>query len=79
MAQPAGIGKMQVRDWIRGLFLTILTAVVAVIKTSIDAGDLVFNWKAIATAAVGAIVAYISMNLLTNNKGQLLTPDQPKP
>ena len=60
------------RDFIRGLFVAVLTAVVTFMYTSIQTGSLTFDWKAIGMAALSSALAYIMKNLLTNSNDELL-------
>ena len=60
------------KDFIKGLFIAILTAVITMLYTSIEAGELMLNWKAIGMTAISAALAYITKNLLTNSNGQIL-------
>lgn len=60
------------RDFIRGLFVAVLTAIVTFMYTSIQNGSLTFDWKAIGMAALSSALAYIMKNLLTNSSDQLL-------
>ena len=77
MAQQSGLGQLNTRNWLRGLAVAVVTAVLTVIQTSVAAGSLVFNWIAIITVGLTAAIGYILLNLGTNNKGELLTKDVP--
>jgi uncharacterized membrane protein YvlD (DUF360 family) len=60
------------RDFIRGLFMAVVSAIVALLYTSIQAGNFIVDWKAIGMAALSAALAYITKNLLTNSTDELL-------
>lgn len=60
------------KDFIKGLFIAVLTAVITMLYTSIEAGELMINWKAIGMTAISAALAYITKNLLTNSNGDIL-------
>lgn len=77
--KTSGIFKLVTKDWLKGLIVAILGAIFAVIQPLISTGTLTFDWKYIGTVALGAGLAYITKNFLTNNKDQLLTKDVPKP
>jgi len=62
-------------DYIKGLIMAVLTAVITVIYTSIQAGSIVFDWKVIAMSALSAALAYITKNLLTNSQNKMLQPE----
>jgi uncharacterized membrane protein YvlD (DUF360 family) len=60
------------KDFIKGLFVAVVSAVIALLYTSLQAGNLVIDWKAIGMAALSAALAYITKNLLTNSSDELL-------
>lgn len=66
------------RDFIRGLFVAVLTAVVTFMYTSLQTGSLTFDWKAIGMAALSSALAYIMKNLLTNSNDELLKSESIK-
>jgi len=66
------------KDWIKGLVIAILTAIITVVYNTIQTGALVLDWKAISIAAISAALAYITKNLLTNSDDQLLTKEPVK-
>ena len=63
------------KDFLKGLVVAVITAVITIVYTSIQVGDLNFDWKAIAMAALSSALAYIMKNLFTNNNDQLLKKD----
>jgi branched-subunit amino acid transport protein len=63
------------KDFLKGLVVAVLTAVITVIYTTIESGTLTFDWKAIAMAALSAALAYITKNLLTNSEDKFLAKD----
>jgi len=60
------------KDFTRGLFIAVLSAVVTFLYTCIQAGNFVIDWSAIGMAALSAALAYITKNLLTNSNDELL-------
>ena len=66
------------RDWIKGLVVAVITAIITVVYNTIQAGALVLDWKAISIAGISAALAYITKNLLTNSQDQLLTKEPTK-
>lgn len=60
------------KDFLKGLVLSVLSAVVTVLYTSIESGNLTFDFKAIGMVALSTALGYIVKNLLTNSKDQLL-------
>jgi hypothetical protein len=59
-------------DFIKGLLMAVLSSVITVVYQTVEAGSLVFDWKAIGTMAFTAAIAYIMKNLFTNSTGDFL-------
>lgn len=59
--------SLNTRDLIRGGLMAILVPVFVIIQQSLTAWTLVFDWKAIAIAAIGGLLAYITKNFFTND------------
>jgi hypothetical protein len=59
-------------DFIKGLLMAVLSSVITVVYQTIEAGSLVFDWKAIGTIALTSGLAYIMKNLFTNSTGGFL-------
>lgn len=53
------------KDILRGLLIAILTPVLVLIQQSIEAGNLVFEWKSLLIAGVGGGLAYLIKNFFT--------------
>lgn len=66
---------LDTKDFLKGLVLAVLTAVITIVYTSIEAGNLAFDWKAIGMTALSSALAYIMKNLFTNSNGDLLKKD----
>ena len=66
---------LNTRDFVKGLFIAVITAVITVVYTTIQTGTLSFDWKVISTTALTAALAYIMKNLFTNSNDQLLKKD----
>lgn len=60
------------KDFIKGLVVAILTAIVTVLYNTIETGSLEFNIKSIVISALSAALAYIMKNALTNSDDQFL-------
>lgn len=58
--------SLGVRDFLRGLAIAVIAPVILVIQQSLELGELVFNWKLIATTAISAGLAYVVKNLFTS-------------
>ena len=64
------------KDFIKGLLLSVLTAVVTIVYKSVEAGSLTFDWKAIVTTALATALSYLLKNLLTNSQGEILKSEK---
>lgn len=60
--------NLTLSDWVKGLIVAVITPVITIIMTSLQAGNLVFDWKAIGITALAALLAYITKNWLTPAK-----------
>lgn len=68
----SSIFTLNTSDFLKGLIMAVLSSVITVIYQTIEAGSLVFDWKAIGTMALTAGLAYIMKNLFTNSNGGFL-------
>lgn len=69
--------NLNTRDFLKGLLIAVLTAVLATVGVLIESGTL-FTKASLTTigiAALSAFLAYISKNLFTNTQGEILTPE----
>ena len=57
--------SLGVKDVLRGLLIAILTPILVLIQQSIEAGNLVFEWKSLLIAGVGGGLAYLIKNFFT--------------
>jgi len=64
------------KDTAKSLVMAVLGAVMAVIETSITAGNFHFDWQAIWKTALAACVAYLAKNFFT--KAEVKTPAESK-
>jgi hypothetical protein len=53
------------KDIFKGLIVAVITPVFTIIMTSLNAGVLTFDWKAIGATAAAAALAYLLKNFLT--------------
>ena len=56
----------------KGLLVSVGGAVIATIETSVQAGQLSFNWKTIGSVALAAGLSYLIKNFFTPT--QTITP-----
>lgn len=52
-------------DFLRGLLLSVIFAVLTFVETSMEAGNFVFDWKTITKVAGLALVSYLIKNYFT--------------
>ena len=64
--------SLDLKDIGKGLIVAVGSAVVTTVQTSLQSGSLNFNWKLIATVALGAGLAYLGKNFFTT--ASLKTP-----
>jgi uncharacterized membrane protein YvlD (DUF360 family) len=66
------------QDFLHGLFIAVIGAVLAVVTSTLQAGTLTFDYKAIGTTAAIAALSYVSKKFLSNSEGQILTSEPSK-
>ena len=71
----SGFLSLNTKDFIKGLLLSVFTSVISILYTSVEAGNLVFYKKAIATTALTTALGYIMKNLLTNSEDKFMKPE----
>lgn len=59
-------------DFIKGLVVAVLSAVITLLYSTIQSGTLTIDWKQIGIVALTSALAYITKNLVTNSDGTLL-------
>lgn len=72
----SSIFTLNTNDFIKGLIMAVLSSVITVVYQTVEAGSLVFDWKAIGTMALTSALAYIMKNLFTNSTGKLFAKEQ---
>ena len=73
-------GKLNLSDFWKGLIVAVLMAVATGLYTSVEAGQFPASWndwKVILLAGVGAGLAYILKNLVTNSQGGIAKKEPP--
>jgi len=75
--KTSGIFTLNWKDFLKGLVMAVIGALIGIIGPTIESGEWVFSWPAIWKMAAGAAFAYIVKNLVTNNNDQLLKKDDP--
>jgi hypothetical protein len=63
---------LNTKDFIKGLVVAVLSAVVTILYNTIQTGTLDFDWKQIGVMALTSALAYIMKNLLSNSNGLFL-------
>lgn len=64
--------SINAKDFLKGLFLVVLTSVITIVYQTLQTGLLTFDWNVIGTTALTAGLAYILKQLTTNSNGELL-------
>lgn len=62
--------NIDLNDLGKGLILAVLTSVLTVVYTTVQAGSLSFDWKLVATTALTSAIGYLLKNLFTNSTGE---------
>ena len=66
------------RDFLKGLIVAVLSAVLTWAYTALEAGTLFAPGalKSMGMVALAALLSYLLKNLFTNKEGEILTPDK---
>lgn len=75
--KKAPLFSLNFNDLVKGLFVAVIGAVIGLITATIEAGSLDFDWALIGRTALLATLAYLTKNLLTNSKDEILTKERP--
>ena len=68
----SGIFELNWRDLIKGLILSVLTAVLTYIYQILQSGNLTIGWNQVALVSITALLGYLIKNLATDTNGKLL-------
>jgi len=72
--KTSSLFSLDFKDLGKGILVAVGGAVIAAVESSIQAGSLIFNWKAIGGVALAAGLSYLVKNLFT--PAQTVTPAQ---
>jgi hypothetical protein len=77
MKTKAKLFMLNARDFFKGLVLAVITAIITFLANELQIGSSVdlSLLKRMGIAAVIAFLSYLVKNLLTNSKGDILTPE----
>jgi hypothetical protein len=69
--------KLNAQDFIKGIIVAGLVAVLGSLQTILEAGALPTGaeWLTIGKMAGAAIISYLLKNLFTNSQGQIAKPE----
>lgn len=59
--------SLSLNDFWKGLIIAVGTAIFPIIMQSINANQLTFDWKLIATTGIGAFLTYLAKNYFTDD------------
>ena len=65
------------KDFVHGLFIAVVGAVLTVVTQTIQSNTLTFDYKAIGTTAAIAAISYISKKFISNSQGEILQGEPP--
>lgn len=63
------------RDFVKGLIMAVISAVLVVIQETVSNGSLSFHWQTIGKIALLTAITYITKNWLTNSKDHFMTKE----
>jgi hypothetical protein len=69
--------SLNTQDYLKGLLVSVLSAILTIVYQTVQSGSLTFDWKAIGTIATTAALGYILKNLMTNSQDQFLKSEAP--
>lgn len=69
---------LNIRDFLKGLILALITAIITFLSNELSAGSAIdiHLLKRIGIASVIAFLSYLVKNFFTNSKDQILTPEK---
>ena len=70
----SGFLSLNTKDFIKGLIVAVVSALIAGVLQLLQAGPFTFDWatfQPIVLTAVSAGLAYLSKNLFTNSGGEI--------
>jgi hypothetical protein len=68
--------SLSTKDFIKGLIVAVLTSVITIVYTSLQAGSLNFDFKLIASTGLSSALAYILKNLVTNSNDEIMKKEK---
>jgi len=71
----AGFFNLKTKDFIKGLILAVITAVITFLTDMLNLG-VEFEWKKILITSVIAMLSYLVKNLFTNSEDEFLKKEQ---
>lgn len=66
------IGKLNWKDFGKGLVVTVLSAVITYLYQVVQSGSFVVDWQVIGQVALSSGLGYILKNLLSDTEGKVL-------
>lgn len=70
----SALGKLNGNDFIKGLILAVITAVLTAVYNTLESGSQI-DWKAVATIGITAFIGYLLKNIASNSNGEVLKKD----
>ena len=62
--------SLNTQDFLKALVIASLTPALVILQESLEAGQLIFDWKHMGMAALGGGVAYLIKNFFTGAKNE---------
>jgi len=74
--ENTSFGNLSVKSWLRGLYYTVLTAVLPMLITLLGTGTITLTQlKVIGISALSVALTYILTHLWTNSKDEMFTKE----
>ena len=72
--EKSKLWKLDLRDFLKGLVVAVIAAVITSVYTVIETGQTIFDvdWRVTLSVAITAGISYVLKNLSTNSEDKLL-------
>lgn len=74
--KKSGLLELNYKDWLKGLFVSIVSAVLTAVMQMLTLVPPMIDFKQIGIVALTTVIAYIVKQLATNNNGDLFKKDE---
>lgn len=68
--------SLNLRDWLKGVYVAVVSPVLALILEQIGVGNFSFNWKELGVLAITTLAAYLLKNFFQPTKVVITNPTE---